>query len=56
MKIEKLHFEKKEIEIKEVYIDTDGKVKERIRMVSVPTGKCLDNETDNEKTNNKSME
>ena len=42
MKIEKLHFERKEIEIKEVYVDADGKVKERIRKVFVPTGKCLD--------------
>lgn len=41
MKIEKLKFEKKEIEIKETYIDTDGKVKERVRKVKAPTGRCL---------------
>lgn len=41
MKIEKLKFEKKEIEIKETYIDTDGKVKERVRKVNAPTGRCL---------------
>ena len=48
MKIEKLQFEKKEIEIKEVYVDTDGKVKERIRKVFAPTGKCLEEEPKNE--------
>lgn len=40
MKIEKLIFEKEEIEIKETYIDTDGKTKERTKKVLVPTGKC----------------
>lgn len=40
MKIEKLIFEKEEIKIKETYIDTDGKTKERTKKVLVPTGKC----------------
>lgn len=44
MKIEKLNFEKREIEIKETYVDTDGKVKERVRKVNAPTGRCLDDE------------
>lgn len=57
MKIEKLNFEKKEIEIKETYVDTDGKVKERVRKVNAPTGRCLNdnpkecNETNKQGTN-----
>lgn len=57
MKIEKLNFEKKEIEIKETYVDTDGKVKERVRKVNAPTGRCLNdnpkecNETNEQDTN-----
>ena len=47
MKIEKLQFEKKEIEVNETYVDTDGRVKERIRKIFVPTGKCL-NEAPND--------
>lgn len=47
MKIEKLQFEKKEIEIKETYVDTDGKVKERVRKVFAPTGKCLNDDPNN---------
>lgn len=46
MKIEKLNFEKKEIEIKETYVDTDGKVKEHVRKVKAPTGRCLDDNPD----------
>ena len=41
MKIEKLDFAKKEIEIKEIYVDSDGKTKERIKTVMAPTGRCL---------------
>lgn len=44
MKIERLVFEKQEIEIRESYVDTDGKIKERIRKVYVPTGKCLNDQ------------
>ena len=44
MKIEKLTFEKKEIQIKETYVDADGKVKERVRKVNAPTGRCLNDE------------
>ena len=50
MKIEKLQFEKREIEIKETYVDEDGKVKERIRKVSAPTGKCLSDIQNNHET------
>lgn len=46
MKIEKLQFEKKEIEIKETYVDTDGKVKERVRKINAPTGRCLNDVPD----------
>ena len=50
MKIERLQFEKKMIEIKETYIDMDGKVKERTRKVFVPTGKCLNADFSNYET------
>lgn len=35
-------FEKKEIEIRETYIDEQGRTQERIKKVMVPTGKVLD--------------
>ena len=35
-------FEKKEIEIRETYIDENGKQQERIKKVFVPTGKVLE--------------
>lgn len=38
MEIKRLEFQKQEIEIKETYIDTDGKTKERVKKVMVPTG------------------
>ena len=41
MKIKKLIFEKKEIEVKETYVDENGKIRERIKKVLIPTGKCL---------------
>ena len=56
MKIEKLQFEKKEIEIKDTFVDTDGKVKERIRKVPAPTGRCLnDNPNSGENRNGQSV-
>ena len=51
MKIEKLQFEKKEVEIKETYVDTDGKIKERTRKISVPTGRCLNDDINNGEKN-----
>lgn len=48
MKIEKLRFEKKEIEINETYVDLDGKIKERTKRVMAPTGKCLNGDFDDE--------
>lgn len=54
MKIEKLVFEKQEVEIKETYIDTDGKIKERIKKVFVPTGKCQCVKSDEEQLPNTS--
>lgn len=45
MEIKKLVFEKKEIEVKETYIDEEGKTRERVKKVLIPTGKCL-GETD----------
>lgn len=41
--------EKKEVEIRETYVDEDGHVQERIKKVLVPTGKLLDNDLDSEK-------
>ena len=37
MEIKRLEFQKQEIEIKETYIDTDGKTKERVKKVMVPS-------------------
>lgn len=41
MKIKKLLFEKKEIEVKETYVDENGKTRERIKKILIPTGNCL---------------
>ena len=41
MEIKRLVFEKKEIEIRETYVGEDGRTRERIKKVMVPTGKCL---------------
>lgn len=41
MKIKKLLFEKKAIEVKETYVDENGKTCERIKKVLIPTGNCL---------------
>lgn len=41
MEIKKLNFEKKEIQIKETYIDEAGKVRERIKTVMMPTGNII---------------
>lgn len=42
MEIKKLNFEKKDIQIKETYIDETGKTKERIKTIRMPTGKIAD--------------
>ena len=41
MKIKKLLFERKEIEVKETYVDENGKTRERIKKILIPTGNCL---------------
>lgn len=41
MEIKKLNFEKKEVQIKETYIDEAGKIRERVKTVRMPTGKVL---------------
>ena len=41
-------FEKKEVDIRESYVDENGHHQERIKKVLVPTGKLLD--ADNSKT------
>jgi hypothetical protein len=38
VEIKKLNFEKKEVQIKETYIDETGKTRERIKTVMMPTG------------------
>ena len=45
MKIQKINFEKKEIEISETFIDSDGRTKERIRKVLAPTGRVSEKES-----------
>lgn len=41
MEIKKLNFEKKEVQIKETYIDESGKTRERIKKVMLPTGNVI---------------
>lgn len=41
MIIKKLNFEKKEIQIKETYIDKTGKTRERVKTVMMPTGNII---------------
>lgn len=43
MKIEKLDFEKTDVEITETYIDENGFLRERKRMAQFPTGKLTKN-------------
>ena len=42
MEIKKLEFKKIEVEIRETYIDSDGKTQERTKRILAPTGLCLD--------------
>jgi len=41
VEIKKLNFEKKEVQIKETYIDETGKTREKIKTVMMPTGKII---------------
>lgn len=43
MEIKKLNFEKKEVQIKETYIDEMGNTRERIKIVMMPTGNIASN-------------
>lgn len=44
MEIKKLNFEKKEVQIKETYIDEAGITRERIKKVLLPTGNIASND------------
>ena len=44
MKIKIPEFEMQEVEIRETYIDENGRYQERIKKVSIPTGKVLDSD------------
>lgn len=44
MQIERIEFEKVEVEVTETYIDEDGRVRERTKKILVPTGNCLPEE------------
>lgn len=44
MEIKKLNFEKKEVQIKETYVDETGKTRERIKKVMMPTGNVVSND------------
>lgn len=44
MEIKKLIFEKKEVQIKEIYIDETGKTRERIKKVMLSTGNVAPND------------
>lgn len=41
MEIKKLSFEKKEVQIKETYVDETGKIRERIKKIMMPTGNII---------------
>ena len=41
MEIKKLNFEKKEVQIKETYIDETGKTREKVKTVMMPTGNII---------------
>lgn len=41
MEIKKLNFEKKEVQIKETYIDEIGKTRERVKKIPLPTGNIV---------------
>lgn len=43
MKIEKIEFEKREVEINETYVDIDGKTKDRKKKIFIPTGMPINN-------------
>lgn len=42
MEIKKLNFEKREVQIKETYIDEFGRIRERVKKVMLPTGKLIE--------------
>ena len=50
MEIKKLCFEKKEIQFKEYYVDEDGKTRERMKTVMLPTGNILREDEEPAKT------
>lgn len=43
MEIKKLNFEKKEVQIRETYIDETGRTRERIKTIMMPTGNIVPN-------------
>lgn len=45
MEIKKLNFEKKEVQIKETYIDETGKTRERVKKVMLSTGNVVPNDS-----------
>lgn len=51
MEIRVPKFERKEVEIRETYVDEDGKIKERIRKISVPTGRVINEDNNSEEQN-----
>lgn len=51
MEIRVPKFEKKEVEIRETYVDEDGRIQERIRKISVPTGRVINEDNDSEEQN-----
>lgn len=44
MEIKKLNFEKKEVLMKETYIDDNGNARERIKKIMMPTGEVISND------------
>ena len=42
MEIKKLNFEKREVQIKETYIDEFGRISEQVKKVMLPTGKIIE--------------
>lgn len=42
MEIKRLEFERVSVEINEAFVDDDGSIKERKRIVMMPAGNCID--------------
>lgn len=51
MEIKVPNFEKKEVEIRETYVDENGRIQERIKKISVPTGRVISEDSNSGERN-----